>query len=71
MYIPNQCSLTSKNINVAKLEEYFLKDEQIMKDENLIDIFTIEETKISGSSVALQKKIAREMGKNNYKWPLL
>ena len=53
----------SKNINVAKLESFFLEDEQIRKDENFMDIFTIEETKISGSSIALQKKIAREMGK--------
>ena len=63
MHIPHQCSLMSKNINVAKLESFFLEDEQIRKDENFMDIFTIEETKISGSSIALQKKIAREMGK--------
>ena len=53
----------SRNINVAKLESFFLEDKQIRKDENFSDIFTIEETKISGSSIALQKKIAREMGK--------
>jgi hypothetical protein len=60
--IPDSCSLTSKHINIAKLQRYHLKDQQITQEENFEDIFEFEETLIASSSLEIQKKISKEIG---------
>ena len=64
-YIPDTCGMTSSHINIAKLQRYHLKDQQITTEGDLGDIFLFEETAIAASSLAIQKNISKEIGKYN------
>ena len=65
-YVPDSCSMTSTHINIAKLQRYHLKDQQITREDNFEDIFGIEETAIATSSLAIQKNISKEIGGFNF-----
>lgn len=62
IFVPPQCSLNSKRINIAGIHRYHMKDREILRNEEQFLNFKIDETRIFGSSLELQQRVAKQMG---------
>ena len=63
MFVPDQCSVSSQNLNIGKLNKFFLKNATILSREDFTSILDIKDTVITTASLQLQTEIANEMGK--------